>query len=333
VLHDSNINLTPLEKVLLLDHQRFGHVSFKRLQLMYKLSGLRSESPALGPYLPNRPERIASISPPMCLSCNLAKAKQRSRPGKKHTSDPTDGPNLRSDTTLLPGSRISVDHYESSVRGRLTSTYGKENSSLKLCGGTIFTNHYSGFIQVNHQPSLSATDTILSKNKFEASMEDCGIAVQSYHSDDGIFTSRQFEEQLQLAHQTIRFSGVGARHQNGIAERSIQTVAYYARAMLVHAQHHWPEHLSADLWPYALSYATWIHNHCPDSRGGAPIEALTGITLNCHQLQRVKVFGCPSYVLDPRVQDGHKIPKWDPRARQGQFLGFSDKHSSTVGLI
>jgi len=42
---------------------------------------------------------------------------------------------------------------------------------------------------------------------------------------------------------------------------------------------------------------------------------------------------CPSYVLDPRLQDGKKIPKWEPRARQGQFLGYSKDHATTIGLI
>ena len=51
------------------------------------------------------------------------------------------------------------------------------------------------------------------------------------------------------------------------------------------------------------------------------------------QLRRARVFGCPTYVLDPKLQDGKKIPKWEARARTGMFLGFSDVHSSTVGLI
>jgi len=45
------------------------------------------------------------------------------------------------------------------------------------------------------------------------------------------------------------------------------------------------------------------------------------------------VWGCPVYVLDPKLQDGQKLPKWDPRVQRGQFLGFSNEHSSTVGLI
>ena len=37
--------------------------------------------------------------------------------------------------------------------------------------------------------------------------------------------------------------------------------------------------------------------------------------------------------LDPKLQDGKKLPKWQARARRGQYLGTSPDHSSTVGLI
>ena len=39
------------------------------------------------------------------------------------------------------------------------------------------------------------------------------------------------------------------------------------------------------------------------------------------------------YVLQPRIQDGGKLPKWDPRSRQGQYMGVSPLHSGTVGVI
>jgi hypothetical protein len=54
---------------------------------------------------------------------------------------------------------------------------------------------------------------------------------------------------------------------------------------------------------------------------------------NCEFLRRAKVFGCPVYVLEPRFQDGKKIPKWEPRARRAQFLGFSKEHSSLSALV
>ena len=45
------------------------------------------------------------------------------------------------------------------------------------------------------------------------------------------------------------------------------------------------------------------------------------------------MWGCPGYVLSPTLQDGKKIPKWAPKARRGQFLGFSRQHSSTIDLM
>ena len=70
--------------------------------------------------------------------------------------------------------------------------------------------------------------------------------------------------------------------------------------------------------PFALSYAVWIYNRLPHS-SRANMSA--------------RVFGCPTYVLDPKLQDGKKIPKWEAQARTGMFLRFSDVHSSTVGLV
>ena len=38
-------------------------------------------------------------------------------------------------------------------------------------------------------------------------------------------------------------------------------------------------------------------------------------------------------MLQPRLQDGGKVPKWEPRSRRGQYIGVSPLHASTVGLI
>jgi hypothetical protein len=52
----------------------------------------------------------------------------------------------------------------------------------------------------------------------------------------------------------IVYSGVGAHHQNGIAEQAICTVSESARAMLLHAAIHWPKEILLDLWPLAMGY-------------------------------------------------------------------------------
>ena len=45
------------------------------------------------------------------------------------------------------------------------------------------------------------------------------------------------------------------------------------------------------------------------------------------------MWGCLVYVLEPALQDGKKIPKWEPRAHLGMFLGSSQVHSLLVALV
>jgi hypothetical protein len=183
--------------------------------------------------------------------------------------------------------------------------------------------------------SLAATDTIISKRKFERFILESGRAtIKEIRADNGVFTSEEFERDVMEHGQQIRFSGVGAHHQNGVAERNIKTVVEMARCMMQHSALHWPDAFNEALWPYAMDYACWLWNNTPHKDSGvSPMELLSQTHLGCEQISRARVWGCPAYVLDPKLQDGKKIPKWRPRSRGGQFLGFSQEHSSTVALV
>jgi hypothetical protein len=66
----------------------------------------------------------------------------------------------------------------------------------------------------------------------------------------------------------------------------------------------------------------------------APIEFFTGTKFpNYNHLQRAHVWGCPVYVLAPVLQDGKKLPEWRPRARQGCYMGVSQRHSTNIGPV
>ena len=67
--------------------------------------------------------------------------------------------------------------------------------------------------------------------------------------------------------------------------------------------------------------------------GLTPEEIYSGTKLDNKVLRSERTWGCPAYVLDPKLQDGKKLPKWSPRTRRGQYLGKSPVHASTVGLI
>ena len=158
---------------------------------------------------------------------------------------------------------MSCDQYESSVTGRLLHTFGRESARDQYRGGTLYVDHASGFVFHLHQVSLRALDTINGKHALERFAHQFGIDIKHYHADNGIFTCKYWERDCIAKSQHTTFSGVGAHHQNGVAERYIQTLTQWARAMMIHAHLHWPEEVDQDLWPLALLYATYLWNHLP----------------------------------------------------------------------
>ena len=95
------------------------------------------------------------------------------------------------------------------------------------------------------------------------------------------FKSQEYQSDLKRKNQTIRYSGVGAHHHNGVAERSMHTVSESARTMLIHSAIHWLQEMLMDLWPFDMDYATYTYNWLPKSAGGlSPIQIFLGAKLN-----------------------------------------------------
>ena len=89
------------------------------------------------------------------------------------------------------------------------------------------------------------------------------------------------------------------------------------------------------LWPFALEHAVHIWINMPKEHGGlTPSELFAGIKQPQNDaILRSRVWGCPVYVLDPKLQDGKKLPKWRPRSQLGMYVGISPSHSTTVGRV
>jgi hypothetical protein len=235
---------------------------------------------------------------------------------------------------LHPGDMVSTDQYVSKQTGRLPHMKGKEKESERFVGGTIYVDEATGLVFVQHQVSLGAAETIRGKHLFERVAGTCGVSIRNYRGDNGVFKAAEYVKDLNDRGQTIKYSGVGAHHQNGVAERAIRTISESARALLLHAAIHWPEETTLDLWPLAMDYAEYLWNRIPRKDSGiAPLELLCKCKIENEVLRNAHVWGCPTYVLDPKIQDGKKLPRWQPKSRRGQFLGFSAKHASTIGLI
>jgi hypothetical protein len=339
VLDSANSNLTSTQKLLLLDHQRLGHIEFQHLQQLYRdrpgvpdFDGSPSDDVVPSCLRVSTPS-LSSCDLPLCQACQFAKQRRRSSGAKHSTPDAATTGSLSFEVKNV-GDLISCDHYESAVRGRLLTSKGRARGSSRFCGGTLFFDHASHSIYCYHQTTLGGTDTLKSKLAFEQELHSLGHSVKRFRVDNGIFTSKTWLEHLRGRSQTQAASGVGAHHMNGSAERAIGTVTRMARAMLMHLQLHWPDEYDTSLWPMALSYACFLYNNTPmKGQHVSPSELLTGMRQNCTYLRRARVFGCPVYVLDPSLQDGKKVPKWKPRSRRGLFLGFSPDHSTKVALV
>ena len=175
----------------------------------------------------------------------------------------------------------------------------------------------------------------MGKRILEHEAADNNINLRNFQADNGVFASEEFRNDLRMKGQKLRFCGVGrAHHQNGTAERFIKTICYLTRAQLIHAAICWPKQADLELWPFAFDHSVYLWNNMPSKDGFTPEEKWSGVKESgFSHLRRLHPWGCPAYVLDPRLQDAKKIPKFLPRARQGVFLGYSKEHATNVGLI
>jgi transposase InsO family protein len=88
---------------------------------------------------------------------------------------------------------------------------------------------------------LTASDTICGNLLVERKAADVVVSIKGYHSDNGVFSSAKFHAPCSELGQSLHFSGVGAHHQNGVAEWVIQTATNMARTDMLHTTLHWPE--------------------------------------------------------------------------------------------
>ena len=142
-------------------------------------------------------------------------------------------------------------------------------------------------------------------------MFDMGVIVQGYQSDHGILASKDFVKEIEQGLQHIKFSRVGAHHQNGLIERAIGMVMAKARTIMIHAAVQWPDMVNASLWPMAIDYVVYHYNHMSQAVTGMMSLILKTKVSRSH-FQDMHVWGCTYYVLEPKLQDGHKLPKCQP---------------------
>jgi hypothetical protein len=180
---------------------------------------------------------------------------------------------------------------------------------------------------------FSAVETIRAKQAYDKFCLDHGVLIQDYLTDSGAFKANNFVQHIRESHQLLRFCGTNAQHQNGVVERAIQTISNMAGAIILHACLHWKNGIDSSLWHMAVKYAAHVYNQMPKLNGVCPADFFSGSTVPSHRLLDLHVWGYPVYVLDSKLQQGQKLPRWQPQSRQGILLGLSTQHASEVPLV
>ena len=87
------------------------------------------------------------------------------------------------------------------------------------------------------------------------------------------------------------------------------------------------------LWLYRLWMADDILN-CTPNKGSdlSPVEIFTGVGAQL-KLQHFHTFGCPTFMLDNKLQSQQIFPKWQMQSRVVIYLGPSPSHSRSISLV
>ena len=90
---------------------------------------------------------------------------------------------------MLPGQRISVDHYVRGLPGHICSYTGYPQEKYMLHGEMIFTDHANRYVSTGHKVNISYRDSLRYKIKCERYATNYGVLVQACYTENGGFYS------------------------------------------------------------------------------------------------------------------------------------------------
>ena len=316
-------SLSPEQQELMSYHLRFHHLPFFILHRLAQLG-----------IIPRRLRKLKD-NPPHCPSCAFGQAHRKPWRSKRTNAEKkgTAGGKIRKKQENQPGSMASIDQLISAQPGLVPQTSG-HLTAARIWAATIFLDHYTRHIYVHLMRDQSQDSTLEAKAAYERHANTFGVDVKAYRADNGRFAEAKFWEEVKRCLQEITYCGVGAHHQNGAVERAIKDLTLITRTLLLHAKRHWPEMITTMLWPMALKAAEERLNALSlDADGSTPLSKWSNT--DCQIFAKdYHTWGCPVFVLDGRLQSDPKgVPKWEPRARVGIFMGHSPLHAGSVALV
>ena len=197
-MQKANTELADIQKELLNWHYRLGHLPFPKLLRLAQYGIL--------------PKRLSQVKvTPLCPACILGQQRKRAWRNKGQPDT------IRKAEHLKPGALVHVDQLVSGQLGFIPQVTGALTAE-RIVGATVFVDSYSDFRYIHLMRRLDTVETLEAKANFERLLNTYGVEVKNYRADNGRFSDAAFVEACEDAQQGISFCGVGAHHQNGVAE-------------------------------------------------------------------------------------------------------------------
>ena len=235
---------------------------------------------------------------PLCASCAFATAHRKSWRHKGARDSHISKPNQ-----VRPGDGTSCDHIISHQPGLIPQVSGKLTHE-RYWGSVLYVDHFSDYLFNHLITGTTSEQTLSSKLAYERVAQQHDVRVKAYHADNLRFNDNNFRGECVKLGQQLTFCGVGAHHQNAIAESKVKLVCQGARTILLHAKRRWPSVISHVLWPFALQAIIDRHNRLSlDEFGRSPLKKFSGVDDQPIPTM-FHTFGCPVFILDIANQTG-----------------------------
>jgi hypothetical protein len=125
---------------------------------------------------------LSTCDPPLCIACLH---------GKQHRSSSSSSTGVLDALHLSPRDCVSGDQLESTTPG-LIPTFRGSPTTEKYHAGTLFVNHASRFLHFTPHVSTGSREALNAKHRFELLAFHHNRSIKCYHTDNGIFASKDF---------------------------------------------------------------------------------------------------------------------------------------------
>ncbi len=217
-----------------------------------------------------------------------------------------------------------MDCWSADLIGPFTKVVDDERIDLSTLHGhsycLVVVDNHSRYCMVEllHKKS-EATDALIKLIRLKHNQ--LGKKLRQFHCDGGgEFNNKRLGNFLSQEGIKHTCTVAGTSEHNGIVERMNQKLETMARCFITHSNG------PVELWGYAIHHSSLLHNHSANKQlqGKTPIQVFEGNNSSALNLESLGVFGCDAYVNISPTNPG----KFDPRAAEGIYLGYSPKHNA-----